>query len=218
MKITTKLIMFLALSCSIQIVTAETSSNDAAKNLLKYDFSAVNSAGIPEGFTATVNKVQKGSVSVINEDGSNIVKMELPEKSRGFIDSTATVGLKAGKKYVFSIMVKIDNQNIAPKGFSYVCLYNTGNNEHIYYKFMGAGSTGGWITVIIFVDTIKKSKLVDSKIFLRVYDCSGTYFFKNPVLVEVPDDTKLETQIMLKNNMTMPGAFANIGEIMQLNK
>lgn len=210
--------MGLVLACSIQSAVAEESNNAVAKNLLKYDFSAVSSNGIPEGFIANLNKAAKGVVSVIKEDGVNVVKMELPEKSRGFIDSTTPVGLKAGKKYVFSILVKTEDQSIAKDGFSYVCLYNTSSNDHIYYKLMGAGSTGGWITVIVFIDTAKKPGLVDSHIFLRVYDCSGTYYFKNPVLVEVPDDTKIETQIMLKDNKSVPGTYGNIGEIMQLNK
>ena len=210
--------MGLVLACSIQSAVAEESNNAVAKNLLKHDFSTVSSDGIPEGYSANLNKAAKGVVSVIKEDGVNVVKMELPEQSRGFIDSTTPVGLKAGKKYVFSILVKTEEQNVAKDGFSYVCLYNTNSNDHTYYKFMGTGSTGGWITVIIFIDTSKKPGLVDSNIFLRVYDCSGTYYFKNPVLVEVPDDTKIETQIMLKDNKSVPGAYGNIGEIMQLNK
>ena len=104
------------------------------KNLLKHDFSKLGENGIPVGYKVTFDKASKGKATVIQEAGGNIVKLELSEQGKAFLDSTFLLGMEKNRKYLFTIQIKIDNQAYTGKGihFFYTCAYNTSNNKHIY--------------------------------------------------------------------------------------
>jgi len=190
------------------------------KNLLKWNFDTITAQGIPDGYETSFSKESNGSISIVKEDKANVVRMELPEQGTGFLDTTNVVGLIKGRKYIFTVQLKIEGQKYSGEGehFFYVCLYNTPNNEHIYTKLGGTGDTDGWITSVILVDTVKNPGLVGCKIFFRGYNVSGTYYLKTPYLIEVPDDLKVNPQIVLSNNKSILGAFFNLKDIVLLNK
>lgn len=196
---------------------AEEESNKA-KNLLKHDFAKLSSNGLPVGYKAYLGKDKKVKVSVSQEDGTNVVKLEIPEQGKGFLDSNYILNMKKNKKYVLTVQLKIENQKYSGKGmhFFYVCVYNTGNGKHIYNKIVGHGSTGGWLTVVLPIDTAKKPKLVGAKMLLRGYFVSGTYSLKNPMLVEIPNDVELKAHYILENNKTIPGGFLRLGTLSKL--
>ena len=211
-----KILILFLFSAMLMTVFAEEESNKA-KNLLKHDFSQLGKNGLPVGFKAYLGKDKKGIVSVSQEDGVNVVKLERPEQGRIYFDNKK-LNLQANKKYVLTVQVKIENQKYSGKGihFFYVCVYNTGNGKHIYNKIAGHGSTGGWLTVILPIDTIKNPKLVGAKMLLRGYGVAGTYWLKNPMLVEIPSDVELKSHYILDNNKTIPGAFLRLGTLSKL--
>ena len=211
-----KILILFLFSTMFMTVFAEEESNKA-KNLLKHDFSKLGKNGLPVGFKAYLGKDKKGTVSVSQEDGVNVVKLERSEQGRIYFDNKK-LNLQANKKYVLTVQVKIKDQRYSGKGmhFFYVCVYNTGNGKHIYNKIAGNGSTGGWLTVILPIDTIKNPKLVGSKMLLRGYGIAGTYWLKNPMLVEIPSEVELKPHYILENNKTIPGAFLRLGTLSKL--
>jgi hypothetical protein len=196
---------------------AETESGEA-KNLLKHDFSKTGSNGLPVGYKVYFDKACKGKAAVIQEDGENVVKLEIAEQGKGFLDSTFQLGLKKNKKYVLTVQIKIKDQKYSGRGmhFFYTCVYNTRNNKHIYNKVLGHGDTGGWITVVLPIDTVKNPKLVDSKLLIRAYYVSGTYWLKKPMLVEIPADLELEAHYILDDNKTVPSGLLRLGTLAKL--
>ncbi|MCF6176962.1 MAG: hypothetical protein L3J71_14475 [Victivallaceae bacterium] len=182
------------------------------KNMLKHDFSKLGKDGLPVGYKVTFDKASKGKATVIQEAGVNIVKLELPEQGKAFLDSTFLLGMKKNRRYLFTIQLKIDNQAYTGKGvhFFYACAYNTGNNKHIYNKVMQQGSTDGWITAVLPIDTAKRPLLVGAKLFLRSYYVSGTYWLKNPMLIELPKDVEIKAHYILANDETISGPLLRL--------
>jgi hypothetical protein len=210
-----KKIMMLFL-CGCLAVTALAEEESAkVKNLLKYDFSKLDSKGMPIGYKLYFSKESKGKATVSQEDGTNVIKLEIPEQGNGFLTSNFTMDIKKNKKYVITVQLKIENQKYSGKGmhFFYVCAYNTSNDKHIYNKLSGHGNTGGWVTVVLPVDTVKRPLLAKSKLLMRGYGVSGTYWLKNPMLVEIPNDVELKSHYILESNKTISGGFLRLGTI-----
>jgi hypothetical protein len=204
--------LFLLFASALTAGVFATDETGAVKNLLKHDFSKLGKNGIPIGYKITLNKAGKGKATVIQEAGGNIIKLELPEQGRAWLDSTFLLGMEKNRKYLFTIQIKIEDQKYTGKGahFFYVCAYNTGNNKHIYNKVMKQGSTDGWITVVRPIDTAKNPKQVGSRLFLRTYDMSGTYWLKNPMLIELPNDVEIKAHYILANDKTVSGALLRL--------
>jgi hypothetical protein len=212
--LTKSLVLLLVGGLAINICAEEA----VAKNLLKHDFSKLNAKGIPVGYKFYPGKKKEGKITVTQEDGANIIKLELPKQGRIFLDSAFLMDIKKNKKYVITVQLKIENQKYSGKGmhFFYVCAYNTSNNKHIYNKIMGRGSSGGWMTVVLAIDTIKRPLLANGKLFLRGYGVSGTYWVKKPMLIELPDDVKLKSHYILENNKTVPGGLLRLETLKKL--
>lgn len=211
-----KILILLFFGTMLMTVLADEESGKA-KNLLTHDFSKLGKNGLPVGFKAYTGKDKKGTVSVSQEDGVNVVKLERSEQGRIYFDNKK-LNLQANKKYVLTVQVKIENQQYSGKGmhFFYVCVYNTGNGKHIYNKIVGHGGTGGWLTVVLPIDTAKNPKLVGARMLLRGYGVAGTYWLKNPMLVEIPNDVELKAHYILENNKTIPGGFLRLGTLRKL--
>ena len=211
--------ILILLFCGAMLMTALAQEESSkAKNLLKHDFSKSGKNGLPVGFKVYPGKDKKVKVSVSQEDGVNVVKLEIPEQGKGFLDTNYILDLKKNKKYVLTIQLKIENQQYSGKGmhFFYVCVYNTANGKHIYNKIVGHGGTGVWLTVVLPIDTAKNPKLVGAKMLLRGYGVAGTYWLKNPMLVEIPNDVELKAHYILENNKTIPGGFLRLGTLQKL--
>ena len=198
-------------------------SNAIEKNLLKWNFCIMTNKGIPDGYKVSFSQESTSSISVINEEGTNVVRLELPEQGKGWfgIDTANTIGLIQGKKYIFTVQIKIEGQKYSGAGdhFFYAALCNTQTNKEIYNCFNGAGDTGGWVTSVLFIDTVKTPKIVDCKILLRAYGVAGIYYIKNPSIIELPDDSEvIKSQIILNNNKTITGGHAKLEDIVQLSK
>jgi hypothetical protein len=189
--------------------------SEKVKNLLKHDFAQLGSNGLPAGYKAYFDEASKGKATVSQDDGVNVVKLEMPEIGKGFLDTSYLLDLKKNKKYVLTVQLKIENQKYTGRGvhFFYVCAYNTSNGKHIYNKIVGHGSSGGWLTVVLPIDTAKRPKLVGAKLFFRGYSVSGSYWLKNPMLVEIPNNVELKAHYILENNKTIPGGFLRLGTL-----
>ena len=212
-----KILILFFFGAILMTVCAEEESNKA-KNLLKHDFTKLGSDGLPVAYKVYFDKASKGKATVSQEDGTNVVKLEMPESGKGFLDTNYVLDLKKNKKYVLTVQLKIENQKYSGKGthFFYVCAYNTSNGKHIYNKIVGHGSSRGWLTVVLPIDTAKRPKLVGAKLFFRGYFVSGTYSLKNPMLVEIPNDVELKAHYILENNKTIPGGFLRLGTLNKL--
>lgn len=211
-----KILTLLFCGCLAMAVFAD-GEGEKAENLLKHDFSKLDSKGVPVGYKVSFDDASKGKMTVSQEDGTNVVKLEIPEQGKGFIDTNYALDIKENKKYILTIQLKIEEQKYSGKGihFFYVCVYNTGNGKHIYNKIIGHGSTDGWLTVVLPIDTAKNAELVGrgTKILLRGYFVSGTYSLKKPMLVEIPADLELEAHYILDNNKTIPGGLLRLGTL-----
>ena len=209
-----KILSMMLLSLPVAGVFAG-DSVESAKNLLKYDFSKLSKSGVPLGYTFFPGKDKKGKISVSGAEGVNVVKLERSEQGRIFIDSAFLMDIKKNKKYVLTVQLKIENQKYTGKGihFFYVCAYNTGNNKHIYNKILGHGGSGGWMTVVLVIDTVKEPLLAGAKLLIRGYGVSGTYFLKKPMLVKIPNDIEVQSHYILENEKTVPGGLLRLGTI-----
>jgi hypothetical protein len=210
-----KQILMLFLCGCLSVTAFAKEEGEKAKNILKHDFSKLDSKGMPVGYKIYFSKESKGKATILQEDGTNVIKLEIPEQGNGFISSSFLMDIKKNKKYVITAQLKIENQKYSGKGmhFFYVCAYNTNNNKHIYNMIKGHGSTNGWMTVVLSVDTVKRPLLAGSKLFMRGYGVSGTYWLKNPMLVEIPNDVELKSHYILENNKTISGGFLRLGTI-----
>ena len=218
-----RFIMIFVFGFLVQSLIASNENNEIVKNLLKWNFCTITDADIPDGYKVSFSQENKGSISVINEEGTNVVRLELPEQGKGWfgVDTANTIGLIQGKKYIFTVQIKIEGQKYSGAGdrFFYAALCNTETNKEIYNCLSGAGDTGGWVTSVLFIDTVKTPEIVDCKILLRAYGVAGIYYIKNPSIVEVPGDSEVtKSQIILDNRKSIQGGHVKLEDIIQLGK
>ena len=120
-----RFIMIFVFGFLVQSLIASNENNEIVKNLLKWNFCTITDADIPDGYKVSFRQENKGSISVINEEGTNVVRLELPEQGKGWfgVDTANTIGLIQGKKYIFTVQIKIEGQKYSGAGDRFCILF-----------------------------------------------------------------------------------------------
>ena len=193
--------------------------SENAENLLSLTSSGCE---FPQGF-----KVHAGQEDMVHEDSKVFqgkagpsIRFDLPERGNLWLDTSTAVQLEEGRKYLFSVRVKIQDMvpggmNLTSKGVERGILMevhsgDTSRNVSVWNAVVGTGSSEGWVTAMIPFDTNAKPDLAKVSIFLRCYDISGTVWFQDPVLIEVPDGFNMNQQFILENGDTVSGGILTL--------
>jgi hypothetical protein len=193
--------VFLCTACLLSVNAEET---ETGTNLLPWDFQLTGKNGLPEGY----NNRKEGTISVTKEKNGYVVEMSLKKQGQCFLDTTRLLPLEKGKKYLFSVQVKIKNMEHAGKdkfyGFvSYI--YNSSTNKHTALRLTGTGSINEWATLSLPFDTIKQPQLAKGKLLMRAYNISGSIYLKKPVIIELPENVDMKPSLTLKDGKTFTG-------------
>lgn len=213
-----RVLTLLFCSC-LSVAVFSDAASDKAENLLQYDFSKLDAQGLPVGYKVFFDEHSNGKITVSEEAGTNVVKLEMPEQGQGHLDSNYLLDLQKNKKYILSLQLKVKDQYYAggPKQHSFtVYVYNSGNGKHIYNQIFGHGSTDGWLTVVLPVDTEKNPDLVGARLLLRGNAVSGTYWLKKPMLVEIPTNLEIKAHFILENDKTIPSHALRLEALSQM--
>lgn len=175
-------------------------------------FSNPNLKGIPADY-----EFKSPKENAVIKTEKSIVKVVLAKPGSFFLDTPNTykIGMKPGKKYKFTLQVKITDMKIAagdPHAFMIYC-YNTVVNKYIQSTIQGNGSTDGWITMQIIIDTVAKPELIGSRIFLRAYNVTGTFELKTPTFTEIPSASQLKTGYIPEKGEQIDGNFIKISAL-----
>jgi hypothetical protein len=189
-----------------------------AANLLPFDLREDDGTGAPEGFRLEDLR-GNGKVAldhkVFAEPSGPSLRINLPEEGTVRVDSKSPIALQANTRYLLSILIKVED--LCPggpladaNGFGrgvFVYVHSASSDAYAVAVISGRGGTDGWVTLLLPFDTISNPKLEKVQVFLRCIGVSGTAWFQDPVLIEVPDGFTLKTGFILPSGETVASGF-----------
>jgi hypothetical protein len=188
-------------------------------NMLPFDMRKDDGTGLPKGFLVTDLK-KNGKVTFDNEVTAGTsgpsVRVDLPEDGTVRVDTADAISLKTNTLYLFSVQIKA--QKVSPGGaamnaggcyergvFAYV--HSATKAEYACSIIVGKGDTDGWVTLMLPFDTGKFPAFEKVRFLLRCIGISGTVWFQNPALVEMPDGFEIKPHFILSNGEIVPSTL-----------
>lgn len=179
-------------------------------NLIPLNFEGIQIGDPPPGFSFRGGS-GNGVRMEVPDNSPPVIRVEMVEKDTFWLDFKSVIHLEQGRKYMFSVLVKtqdlsLDGSHVKRGGWRGVMIYvySAAGTRHAWALIAGHGDTDGWVNVLLPFDTAATPELADAKIYLRGYDLSGTIWFKDPVLFELPEGFDLAPHMVLPDGRCTP--------------
>ncbi len=198
-----------SLQQALASLARETPEDD---NLLPYGFADLDEEGLPADWTVDVRGENAETASItasLDEDGSAVVTMAMPQEASVYLDTTRPTQLDPTGDYMLAVQVKVEDMHYTgnwykrPAGVR-IYVYGT-ENKHTWLAIYGEGSTDGWVTALLpFPLADHRERFANSRVFLRCYNMTGTVSFRSPMILRQPQGVAVQQSFRLPDGTLVP--------------
>lgn len=164
--------------------------------------------GFPDAYKMRKGK-GKENVSYVSKASIPTLKIKGTPDDKLIFETTARIKLEKNKKYLFSVELKIDKMRFSGRWYKdhrgfWIYVYGR-HNMHKWMAVAGNGSTNGWITVMLPFNTIgeKNENLCDSNIIFIIDHTAGTFYARNPLLIERNSNDEMKQHYIKADGSTI---------------